>query len=202
MPRNERQQHGFKFEDWLKKEFFDIHYGSKWDIPRELNPNKNGGPISIKTAKWKGSIYFGDAIRQFEINETFTLIVGFWEAIRGHKKVVKIAETVVSIEKWRKLWYPLTSGDLKELDDIIKDRNVGHVLSRERAQANIKELKNYGKWPIFTLNPKIDSKTQRRLQCSLSFGSFFKELMHVEPDAVQKDKVFHLWGKRLTPPDF
>lgn len=202
MPRNERQLHGFKFEDWLKKEFFDIHYGSKWDIPKELNPDKDGGPISIKTAKWKGSIYFGDALRQFEINEAFTLIVGFWESVRNRKKVVKIAETIVSMEKWRKLWNPLTVEDLKELDNIIKDRRVGHIQSRERSQAKIRELKDSGKWSMFTLNPKIDSKTQRRLQCSLSFSSFFKELIHADADSVQKDEIFHLWGKRLNPPDF
>ncbi len=202
MPRNERQQHGFKFEDWLKKEFFDIHYGSKWDIPKELNPDSEGGHISIKTAKWRGSIYFGDAIRQFEINEVFTLIVGFWENIRGRKKVVKIVETIVPIEKWKKLWHPLTLNDIKGLDEIIKNRDIGYITAREKSQTKIKELKDNGKWSIFTLNPKIDSKDQRRLQCSISFRAFFKEMFSIEPDAVQRDRAFHLWGKRLTPPDF
>lgn len=41
----EEQHHGFAFEDWVKKTFFDIHYTSEWDIPRELNPKPENGFI-------------------------------------------------------------------------------------------------------------------------------------------------------------
>lgn len=202
MPRKERQRHGFKFEDWLKKTFLDIHYTSEWDIPQELNPNQGGGPISIKTAKWKGSIYFGDILRQFRINTDFTLIVGFWEAIGIKKRIVKIVEMFIPLNVWKQLWHPFSERDLLRLDSLIKDRTVDPNQARQRIQKELLKLKTANHWGIITLNPKIDSKTQRRLQCSLSFSNFFKELLHVDSSSVSKDKKIFLWGKELKPPDF
>lgn len=201
MPRNERQIHGFKFEDWLKKTFFDIYYTSEWDIPEKLNPNPAGGPISIKTAKWRCSVYFGDALRQFQINQQFTLIVGFWKSEANKKKIVKILEAVVSLKKWKEIWKPLTIETLMELDNLIKDRSVSPEAARKHIQERLSNLRN-SKPTIITLNPKIDSKTQRRLQCSLSFPNFFKYLAGIAPDAVEEDTVFLLWGEKLIPPDF
>ncbi|BCB96829.1 hypothetical protein JZK55_17510 [Dissulfurispira thermophila] len=202
MPRNERQRHGFGFEDWLKRTFLDIHYTSEWDIPQELNPNRSGGPISIKTAKWKGAIYFGDALRRFRINSDFTLIVGFWEPIGKKKRIVKIVEQFVSLDEWQRLWAPFTENDLTKLDSLIKDRSMSPDQTRQRIKKELLRLKNANHWGIITLNPKIDSKTQRRLQCSLSFSNFFKELLRVDPAFVSKDKKIFLWGMELKPPDF
>lgn len=201
MPRNERQAHGFKFEDWLKKTFFDIYYTSEWDIPEQLNPNPKGGPISIKTAKWRGSVYFGDALRQFQIQQQFTLIVGFWKSEANKKKIVKIVEAVISPDKWKEIWKPLTAETIRELDSLIKDRSISPEAARKRIQEKLSELRNK-KPTIITLNPKIDSKTQRRLQCSLSFTNFFKYLVGIDIDGVEEDAVFLLWGEELIPPDF
>ena len=201
MPRNERQIHGFTFEDWLKKTFFDIYYTSEWDISKKLNPNPVGGPISIKTAKWRGSVYFGDATRQFQINQPFTLIVGFWKSEANKKKIAKIVESVVSPDKWKEIWKPLTAETIRELDILIKDRSVSPEIARNRIQEKLLTLRNK-KPTIITLNPKIDSKTQRRLQCSLSFANFFRYLVGVDPDTVEEDTVFSLWGENLTPPHF
>ncbi|MEW6009641.1 MAG: hypothetical protein AB1629_08430 [Candidatus Omnitrophota bacterium] len=202
MLRRERQQHGFKFEDWLKRTFLDIHYTSEWDIPQELNPNREGGPISIKTAKWKGSVYFGDALRQFRINTDFTLIIGFWEAVGTKKRIVKIVEQYVPLREWHRLWNPFSEDDLIKLDSLIKDRKLSPDKARKRIKDELLKLKEANHWGIITLNPKIDLKTQRRLQCSLSFSNFFKELLHVDPAPVSKDKKIFLWGKELKPPDF
>lgn len=89
----EEQQHGFAFQHWVTelakqlrisgdpRESSAGNYTSKWDLPSALNPNPDGGPVSIKTAKWNSGIGFGDARRQFQIDETFTLIVGFGNAM-------------------------------------------------------------------------------------------------------------------------
>lgn len=202
MPRNERQRHGFGFEDWLKRTFLDIHYTSEWDIPQELNPNRSGGPISIKTAKWKGSIYFGDALRRFRINTDFTLIVGFWEAVGTKKRIVKIVEQFVPLHEWQRLWRPFSEDDLIRLDSLIKNRSISPNQARRQTKDEFLLLRNTNHWGIITLNPKIDSKTQRRLQCSLSFSNFFKELLQIDPDSVSKDRKIFLWGRELKPPDF
>ena len=194
--KNEKQKYGFKFEDWIKKVFFDIYYTSEWDIPKELNPSKKGGPISIKTAKWKGSVYFGDAIRQFDIKTDFTLIVGFWTKISEKKKIVKITESIIPKSEWRKFWGSISKEDLLKLDKCIKDRSKNFRIARLEAQ-KIKKLLN-PKSCIITLNPKIDSKNQRRLQCSLPFNKFFKYIVK-KPEPTE-DKEFILWGRKIEPP--
>lgn len=194
--KSERQRHGFKFEDWVKKTFFDIYYASKWDIPKELNPNKRGGPISIKTAKWKGSVYFGDTIRQYDINTDFTLIVGFWKEMSGKKKIVKITKSIITTNNWRKYWGKISRKELLILDKLIKNRTKDYKAIRIEAQ---KLKKTIGaKYGIITLNPKIDSKTQRRLQCSIPFKDFFRYIVK-EPEPTE-EKEFVLWGRKIKPP--
>lgn len=194
--KNERQKHGLKFEDWVKKTFFDIYYTSEWDIPEELNPNKRGGPISIKTAKWKGSVYFGDAIRQFDIKTDFTLIVGFWIKISGKKKIVKITESIISKSAWKKFWGSISKEDLLKLDKCIKNRSKDYRIVRIEAQELKKTLNT--KSSIITLNPKIDSKNQRRLQCSIPFKKFFEYIVK-EPKPIE-NKEFILGGRKIKPP--
>ncbi|MDE3066369.1 MAG: hypothetical protein KGJ60_02345 [Verrucomicrobiota bacterium] len=86
----EEQQHGFAFQKWtieLAKYLYEVKngkppaaetgYTDEWDLPASLNPNPADGPVSVKTAKWNSSIGFGDARRQFQIAQPFTLVVGF-----------------------------------------------------------------------------------------------------------------------------
>lgn len=194
--KGERQKHGFKFEEWLKKTFLDIYYTSEWDIPQDLNPNKDGGPISIKTAQWQQSIGFGDALRQFDIDTDFTLIVGFWEATKGGKQIVKLTENLITKNDWRSYWGAISKDELMQLDKLIKDRKKDYHTVRQDAQAQKSKLK--GKAGIITLNPKIDSKAQRRLQCSIPFKDFFEYIVK-NPNPVQ-EKEFFLWGQKIKPP--
>ncbi len=194
--KQERQKHGLKFEDWLKKTFFDIYYTSEWDIPEQLNPIKRGGPISIKTAKWRGSVYFGDALRQFDVDHNFTLIVGFWVHEGNRKRIVKITEDVVTKEKWRSYWSNLVREDLLKLDRTIKNRKLGYIKARKKAKEIKSEIES--KLGIITLNPKIDSKTQRRLQCSIPSKEFFRHIIGIENPT--EDKEFIVWGQKIKPP--
>jgi hypothetical protein len=51
---------------------------------------------------------------------------------------------------------------------------------------------------MITLNPKIDSRVQRRLQCSLSFDKLFS---HLAPDASRAAADSpELWGGRVPAP--
>ena len=47
-------------------------------------------PVSIKTCKYGSSIGFGDALRQFENEEDFLLIVGFWKQAGAFKNFVAV----------------------------------------------------------------------------------------------------------------
>jgi hypothetical protein len=196
MSRGEVQKHGFKFEDWLKKTFFDIYYTSEWDIPAELNPVKEGGPISIKTAKWKSSIYFGDACARFRIDKTYTLIVGFWKKTADRKRIVKITESIITANYWRSFWGGYTEEAIRQLDRIIKNRDLTPDEARAEAQKFIASQLR-GKRGIISLHSKIDSKTQRRLQCSIPFTDFFDK---VTKTRAEEDETFNLWGRKIEPP--
>jgi hypothetical protein len=61
-------------------------------------------------------------------------------------------------------------GDIKKPDALIKNRDLHHIDVRQQAQA-IKKLDSYINAKI-VLNPKIDSKHQRRMQYSVPFSFF------------------------------
>lgn len=91
---------------------------------------------------------------------------------------------------WRKLWGPVTLADLQRLDAVIKDKS----LTPSQARTAALKIKNAPPFTqsVIVVNPKIDSKTQRRLQCSLRFADVFK---HLAPDANSQPQAQPaLWG--------
>lgn len=196
----EEQQHGFAFQGFVRRlairltgcEVTDEICTGKWDLPPEANPVASGGPISIKTARWATGIGFGDALRQFGVAERFTLIVGFWEWRDGVKRVVKVVAASVEPEVWQRLWHPIERADLAQLDAVVKD------MTRRPAEARLAAQAIVARAPfteaIITVNRKIDSKSQRRVQCSLTQAHFFTHLapqVQAAPDAAPS-----LWGER------
>lgn len=181
------------FERWLCDTFFGGYqapsHTQKWDIPAEANPRHGRIPVNPKAAKHGTAIGMGDAMRQFEIDEAFLLIVGFWEQQTPQTKRWTNVQTVrVTPDIWKKLWAPVTRADLERLDSVIKDKS----LSLEEARKQALQIKSQ---PPFTLavvqvNPKID-KSQRRLQCSLRFDDFFRHLApDASPDPQPSPRVF------------
>ena len=174
----EVQKHGFKFEEWARDQFFGGYraasYTGHWDVPTEANERFGGMPVSIKTAKYGSPVGLGDALRQFSIEEDFLLIVGYWKQEGPNKRFVNIVTPIITINMWRSLWLPITLGDLRRLDATIKDRSIGYRAARVRAQ-EIKSGSPFADAAI-TVNPKIDSKTQRRLQCSIGFALMFDRI--------------------------
>lgn len=193
MEAREVQSHGLLFERWLRDTFFGGYQPEsptqKWDIPAFANPDHGRIPVNPKAAKHGTPIGLGDALRQFEINEPFMLIVGFWEQVTPEEKRWTNVQTVtVTPDAWVRLWHPITRTDLEKLNAVIKDK----ALSLEEARARAQTIKSQ---PPFTqsviqVNPKIDG-SQRRLQCSLRFDDFFKHLTPDASPALQpKPKVF------------
>lgn len=190
----EVQQHGLVFEQWVRDTFFDGYtppsYTQKWDIPAAVNRHHGGIPVNPKATKYKTPVDLGDALRQFDIDEPFILIIGYWQQEGKEKRFVNIVAPVVTPETLRQLWGPVTRADLERLDALIKDRALDYREARRRAQA-MKKAPPFNR-SIITLNPKIDAKGQRRLQCSLSFFKVFK---YLAPDADPRPRaVPELWG--------
>lgn len=194
----EVQSHGLVFEKWVRDTFFDGYvppgYTQKWDIPAEINRRHGGLPVNPKAIKYRTPVDLGDALRQFDINEPFILVIGYWVQEGKEKRIVNIIAPVVTPETLRRLWGDVTRADLERLDDLIKDRSLDYREVRQQAQA-LKKQPPYNT-SIITLNPKIDSKGQRRLQCSLSFTKVFKYLAP-EADPGEQEPP-SLWGVPFT----
>ncbi|MCF7688519.1 MAG: hypothetical protein K9M98_01980 [Cephaloticoccus sp.] len=190
----EVQQHGLVFEKWVRDTFFAGYvppgYTQKWDIPAGVNQNHGGLPVNPKAIKYRAPVDLGDALRQYDIDEPFILVIGYWQQEEGEKRFVNIVAPIVTPEVMKKLWGDITRADLERLDALIKDRAIDYREVRRQAQA-MKKTHPFNT-SLITLNPKIDSRGQRRLQCSLSFTKVFK---HLAPDAdpgVQDPPS--LWG--------
>jgi hypothetical protein len=179
--RLEVQRHGVVFEEWIRNTFFAGYrppdYTQRWDIPANVNTNHGGIPVNPKAAKFGTPVDLGDALRQFDIQEPFLLIVGFWQQDGAVKRFVNVQAVRVEPEQWRRLWGSVTRADLERLDALIKDPSRDVLAARREAQA-VKRRPPFTE-AVIQVNPKIDAK-QRRLQCSLRFADFFT---HLAPEA-------------------
>ena len=192
----EVQRHGLSFEHWVGDTFFGEHRPSgptdKWDIPAAANTRHRRIPANPKATKYGEPVLLGDALRQYDINEPFLLIVGFWNQDGRDKKFVQSLVARIEPEQWRKLWAPVTRKDLEAMDKLVKDT------SRPIAEVRREVLKRKKQPPfsqaVIQLNPKID-KSQRRLQCSISYVRLFKNLA---PGRDRKAQPFaEIFGRRI-----
>ncbi len=176
-PASEVQAHGLAFEQWLEDTFFGGNRPSsptqKWDIPAEANRRFGGIPVNPKAAKYGSPVGMGDALRQFDVNEPFLLIIGYWRQEGDDKRFVQMVVRRVEPAEWRALWGPVTRSDLERLQAVVMDRSLSIGEARTRA----KTIKNAAPFTeaVIQVNPKID-RSQRRLQCSLRFGDVFRHL--------------------------
>lgn len=195
----EVQSFGFVFEKWIRDTFFDgyeTNYSAKWDISKESNTKHGNLPISIKTTKYSSSINLGDAIRQISIDEDFILINGYWIQEGNYKRIVNVTADAISVMLWKSLWKPLTIDDIKKLDSLIKTYDKHYTKIRKQAK-KLKKSAPYSNCSI-TLNPKIDSKTQRRLQCSINFKLHFDKIAVKSSREIQESPK--LWGEKVPNP--
>lgn len=179
----EVQHHGFSFERWVRNNLFESYEGNymqKWDVPPDYNTHEaipeglQNIPVSIKTAKYGSPIGLGDALRQRNIEEPFLMVAGFWRQRSSAEKWFEdIGYAKFSRESWNSLWGNLSLRQLAELDELVKDMTTHYSAARAKALAWKLEVATNSGCKL-VINPKIDSKTQRRVQCSLPFSTFWQ----------------------------
>jgi len=184
-PAQEVQAYGRVFEKWVRDTFFagyrPASHTQRWDIPATENKDHGAIPVNFRLAKLGTAVDLGAALRQYEIDEPFMLIIGFWQQEGEVKRMVNLIPPEVSPELWRKLWGPVTYADLLRLDAVIKD--TGPAIEETRRLAL--QLKNAPPFnqAIIQVNPKIDDLGQRRLLCSLRSRDVFQ---YLAPGAAPK----------------
>ena len=121
LPAAEVQHHGLVFEQWVRDTFFEgyepLGYTQKWDVPAEININHGGYPVNPKAIKYKTSVDLGDALRQYDIHETFILVIGYWQQEEDTKRFVNIVAPVITPETMKTLWVtspePISSASMR-----------------------------------------------------------------------------------------
>lgn len=167
------QQHGFEFQKIVEREVFELtelqqSYTAVHDIPKEYNRFDHTENVSIKVTG-SNSIGMGDPLRIFDYSPTekHTAIVVYYHQTGDRKTVQKTVE--FSLDDKRALFGDIRREEIAELVREIRSVPVGIPPSelnarRKRINAMTKEL---SKRSAIRFNSKIDSKNQRRLQCTL-----------------------------------
>lgn len=167
------QLHGKKFEDIIKS--CGLFLGSAdcgrsptagFDIEARFDKVLRL-PTSIKST---GSNIIGlsDARSFFSTSEKHRMLIGRYKQVGPHKQFHNVHEFILTRETLAKLRGEVTLEDVMAFHNgfLLSNFPIGtHAEARKWARQRKAALA--GKQSMITLNPKIDSKSQRRLQCSL-----------------------------------
>lgn len=166
----EVQEHGFIFENWIKQilhiDHLATNYTQKWDIPGEL-------PISVKCMGEFNALEFSSAERMWEIDSDFLLVVARWRQTGPNKIIISIDELLFNKVILKKLRGDITLNELRAFNDKIKSFPPGRA-GQEAGSAFAEHWKriNSHKMGLLNIAAKLDSKTQRRVQCNLNYSNY------------------------------
>ena len=177
----EVQAHGNYYEDLktkqitgLSKEEYDAlkenGYTSGMDIMKGL---MSPSDYSIKTTSGN-KIDCGDILRRRQETD-YNLVVGVY-AQAGDNKVFHTEYTFyIRPEDEQKLWGRMNYNQLAEYVDYIKNIPAGKQAQQE-TKIERTVLKNCitDKNALVKIHPKVDSKNQRRVQCSVKINELIK----------------------------
>jgi len=179
---SQEQAHGFIRENQIKTLVFELPSMEKQDtnthdISHTENKFNSNESCSIKTTQ-SSVICCGDIIRIhdyiYEINSDrkITIIIIQQEQCGDTKRIVNIVEIPFTKEFHNYLFRP----DLLHRDDLVcYDKYIREIPPGKKGQQEEKEIRDGWKNSMqeecelgITINPKVDSKKQRRVQCSFS----------------------------------
>ena len=170
----EVQAHGNTFEDIIikkltgksKKEYDALKgkggYTSAMDLVEGLIVNAD---YSIKTAK-SNKVDCGDILRRMS-EKKYIMIIGQWKQDGKNKIIHTVYGFNIKSNDYKKLWGKMTKKSIKEYDKYIKSIPHG-IEGRDSTKVERTERKDKisCKDALMVIHPKVDSKKQRRVQCS------------------------------------
>jgi len=169
----EVQQHGNAFEDLKIRELTGISkneydklkpngYTSSFDLVEGVILPYNG---SIKTTG-KKTVECADILKRM-LEKEYRLIIGCYNQQGGHKFFHTEYEFFITADDYYKLWGTMNYENVKLFVDFVKNIPHGKVgqkntLKERKLLQEQVQCKN----SLMKINPKVDSKNQRRVQCS------------------------------------
>ena len=197
------QSAGFTFENLIRELVFDIPFDpnntDKYDIPAEKNRFDSNENISIKSSG-NGNIDCGDIIRFYNYNfdKTNTIIVVSYEQNDEFKIVKYIYEIDYNREMRDSLFGSVNEQEILEYVESIKKIPKG--ISGEEVRKSYDylarkiEIQKTNHMKI-NISPKIDSKGQRRVQCSIpDFRKLIEKFVkykspHTHPSSIRERSI-------------
>ena len=177
----EVQAHGNYYEDLktkqitgLSKDEYDAlkesGYTSGMDIEKGL---LSAYDYSIKTSKGN-TVDCGDILRRRQETD-YNLVVGCYSQVGDNKVFYSEYTFYIRPEHEQKLWGRMNYNQLAEYVDYIKNIPAGREAQQE-TKTERTVLKNCieDKNALMKIHPKVDSKKQRRVQCSLKMSDLIK----------------------------
>lgn len=189
------QEHGLVIERILGEAHLgggmpEVPRTSVFDIPAESS--RDGVPVSLKAAKATRSgatIGLGDARRIWaSVSGTrFRILCATYHQDGAEKVFTRVHEALITPAAAPSLLGLLTMEDVSALHVELLGFGAGqHAAARRHAKSRQAALLR--KRGLVRLNPKIDSKSQRRLQCSVRLSDL---LALPEIESRVHDAEFH-----------
>ena len=177
----EVQAHGNYFEDLKNRELTgfskdeydsmkDNGYTSSMDIVKGLHSDKD---VSIKTAKGR-KVDCGDILRRRSETE-YDIIIGVWDQV-GDSKIFHTEYTFhIKPEHETLLWGRMSYEKLREFNEYIKSIPEGRTAQKEtKVERQVLKTITEDVDAQMKIHPKVDSKKQRRVQCSFNIDKLIK----------------------------
>ena len=177
----EVQAHGNYYEDLKTRQITGLGkaeydalkengYTSGMDIMKGL---LSVNDYSIKTTNGN-RIDCGDILRRRQENE-YHLVVAQWEQCGDNKVFYNEYTFFITPDLEQKLWGRMNYNQLAEYVDYIKNIPAG-LEAQQETKTERTVLKNCisDKNALVKIHPKVDSKKQRRVQCSVKIKELIK----------------------------
>ena len=177
----EVQAHGNYYEDLKTRQITGLGkaeydalkengYTSGMDIMKGL---MSAYDYSIKTSKGN-KVDCGDILRRRQETD-YNLVVGCYSQVGDNKVFYSEYTFYIRPEHEQKLWGRMNYNQLAEYVDYIKNIPAGKEAQQE-TKTERTVLKNCieDKNALMKIHPKVDSKKQRRVQCSLKMSDLIK----------------------------
>lgn len=183
------QNHGFVFEDSVIKDITGYSkdeyqkllpkgYVASMDIFKDIHSADN---YSIKVMGAGGSIGCGDILRFYNhcINDVFYMVIGVWRQISNEiKRYDKIYEFKIEPHNFHKIWGSIDQTELEQFVDYVKSIPTGlqgqsqnKLLWKQKRNAILAKSQGH----IVKIDAKIDSGSQRRVQCSIKIDNLIQQ---------------------------
>jgi hypothetical protein len=197
------QSHGFLFENEIRKLIFELPVETNdtniHDIPchkNKFNANEN---ISIKTTG-SSTICCGDILRfyDYDFSKTNTIICIQYQQTEYYKQIKHIFEINYNKECHKYLFGNITKDEMQIFVNNVKSipvytprENILTFFDYKTAKQKLIENKNMH----IQINPKVDSKNQRRVQCSITnFETTMQQFITYKsptdcPNTIRKLKI-------------